>query len=254
VTDVTQTKPELTIDELARRTGMTVRNIRAHQSRGLLAPPEVRGRTGYYGPEHEARIELIRELQAEGFNLEAIKRMLDPGGGSIEEVVRFTRAAKVPFEDEEPEIVDLAALVERWGRGGDPALLQRAIEAGMIRPLGDGRFEIPLPRLARASLELRAVGFPPGRGLDVAEAARVHADGIAQLFVELFDEEIWKPFEEAGSPEERWPEVREALERLRPLATESVIALFQRAMTEATERAMGRRIERVNADDEAADD
>ena len=56
----------MTIDELARRTGMTVRNIRAHQSRGLVPPPEVRGRTGYYGDEHLARIELIKELQADG--------------------------------------------------------------------------------------------------------------------------------------------------------------------------------------------
>jgi DNA-binding transcriptional MerR regulator len=68
VSDVTELA--LTIDELAQRTGMTVRNIRAHQSRGLLPPPEVRGRTGYYGAEHVARIELIRELQADGFNLE----------------------------------------------------------------------------------------------------------------------------------------------------------------------------------------
>ena len=52
---------------------MTVRNIRAYQSRGLLPPPELRGRTGYYGAEHVARIELIRELQSEGFNLEAIR-------------------------------------------------------------------------------------------------------------------------------------------------------------------------------------
>ena len=41
---------QLTIDQLAQRTGMTVRNIRAHQSRGLLPPPAVRARTGYYGP------------------------------------------------------------------------------------------------------------------------------------------------------------------------------------------------------------
>ncbi len=40
----------MTIDELARETGMTVRNIRAHQSRGLLPPPEVRARTGCTGP------------------------------------------------------------------------------------------------------------------------------------------------------------------------------------------------------------
>ena len=31
---------DLTIDQLAQRTGMTVRNLRAHQSRGLLLPPE----------------------------------------------------------------------------------------------------------------------------------------------------------------------------------------------------------------------
>ena len=96
---------ELTIDELARRTGMTVRNIRAHQSRGLLPAPTVRGRTGFYGPEHEARINLIRELQADGFKLEAVGRLLDSAGGSSEEVLRFTRAVKAPFEDEQPQIV-----------------------------------------------------------------------------------------------------------------------------------------------------
>jgi len=73
---------ELTIDELGRLVGMTVRNIRAHQSRGLLAPPNVRGRTGYYGPEHIARLKLIQELQADGFNLDLIRRLLDSAGSS----------------------------------------------------------------------------------------------------------------------------------------------------------------------------
>ena len=71
------TDDALTIDEIAHRTGMTARNIRAHQSRGLLPPPEMRGRTGYYGPEHVARIQLIRELQDEGFTLEAIRRLIE---------------------------------------------------------------------------------------------------------------------------------------------------------------------------------
>src|SRR4028118_1034394 len=60
----------MTIDELARETGMTVRNLRAHQSRGLLPPPEVRGRTGYYGREHVDRVEPIKELQADGVTLQ----------------------------------------------------------------------------------------------------------------------------------------------------------------------------------------
>jgi hypothetical protein len=38
----------LTIEQLAAATGMSVRNIRAHQARGLLDAPEVRMRVGYY--------------------------------------------------------------------------------------------------------------------------------------------------------------------------------------------------------------
>src|SRR3954463_13225323 len=98
---------------------MTVRNVRAYQSRGLIPPPELRGRTGYYGEEHVQRLELIRDLQAEGFNLEAIKRILDRApGGSIGEVLDFTRAVAAPFGDEPPQVVDAEAFVERGGVGG----------------------------------------------------------------------------------------------------------------------------------------
>src|SRR5919106_818854 len=114
---------------------MTVRNIRAHQSRGLLPPPEVRGRTGYYGPDHIARLELIRELQADGFNLESIRRLLEGAGGSSEEVLRFTRALRAPFEDEEPRVVSGDELAGRWGTA-DPRLLAKEESLGLARALG----------------------------------------------------------------------------------------------------------------------
>ena len=53
----------MTIEQLAARSGITVRNIRSHRSRGLLPPPEVRDRIGYYGPEHLNRLLLIKDLQ-----------------------------------------------------------------------------------------------------------------------------------------------------------------------------------------------
>ena len=56
---------------------------------------------------------------------------------------------------------------------------------------------------------------------------------------------MWKPFEAAGRPEERWPEVSDALERLRPLAAESLMAVFGVAMDDAAERAFGRQLERL---------
>jgi DNA-binding transcriptional MerR regulator len=64
----------LTLDELTARVGMSVRNIRFYTSRGLVPPPVRRGRSGYYGPDHVARLELVRELQGHGFTLAAIER------------------------------------------------------------------------------------------------------------------------------------------------------------------------------------
>jgi DNA-binding transcriptional MerR regulator len=241
-----RTEPaSVTIDELARRTRLTVRNIRAYQSRGLVPPPELRGRTGYYGEEHVARIELIRELQAEGFNLVAIKRLIEGAGGETEEVLRFTKAVREPFEQEEPREVGLDELAQTWGDRADPRILQRALELGLLRELGDGRFEERSPRLGRAGLELARLGIHAETGLDVIATARRHAEGVAEAYVQLFLNEIWKPFVADGRPEERWPEVRDAIERLRPLAAEVLLAVFGLAMSEATERAFGRELELI---------
>ena len=66
----------LTVAELSALTGVSVRNIRAHQSRGLLPPPEVLGRTAYYSGAHLVRLRLIRAMQQLGFNLAAIGWLL----------------------------------------------------------------------------------------------------------------------------------------------------------------------------------
>jgi DNA-binding transcriptional MerR regulator len=67
---------EATIDELARRTGLTTRTIRAHQTAGLLPPPRRRGRTAYYGDEHTERLAAITRLQARGWSRAAIRDAL----------------------------------------------------------------------------------------------------------------------------------------------------------------------------------
>ena len=141
MTDITE--EALTIDELARRVGMTARNVRAHQSRGLVPPPILRGRTGYYGPEHVARLELIRDMQDQGFNLEAIKRLLQNARAeSATEVLDFTRALVAPFGDERPQVVEEADFVERWGGALTSEMADRALALGVVRDLGDGRYEV----------------------------------------------------------------------------------------------------------------
>jgi DNA-binding transcriptional MerR regulator len=241
---VTDTDQQLTIDELAQKTGMTVRNIRAHQSRGLLPPPEIRGRTGYYGPEHAVRLELISEMQADGFNLQAIKRLLASSDGAVDELLGFRRALMVPFAEEAPEFVTQEELEQRWGGPLEPKLMARAEKLGLLRSLGEGRFEVPNPTLYRAGEQVLALGVPPETVLSVAGQVKRRSEAIAAGFVELFLEGVWKPFVQAGRPSDQWPRVREALERLRPLASEAVLAAFQQAMTEAVEKAFGQELER----------
>jgi DNA-binding transcriptional MerR regulator len=220
---------------------MTVRNIRAHQTRGLLPQPVVRGRTGYYNEEHVARIELTREMQADGLNLEAIRRVLEAGDDSASEIFDFTRALRMPFEDESPEIYEESEIAAAWGATSvDPKLIARAEKLGMMRSLPDGRLEIISPRMQQAAVELAELGVGPEAAIEIAEKLRRNADGVARNFVDLFVDEIWKPFDEAGRPEQDWPRIRETLERMRPLAAQGLLAVFQIAMAEATEKASER--------------
>jgi DNA-binding transcriptional MerR regulator len=239
----------MTIDELGQRAGLTVRNIRAYQSRGLLRPPEVVGRTGYYDEDHLARLELIKEMQGDGFNLGAIGRLLKGVGESSSEVLDFTRAIRAPFEDEEPEIVERNELGQRWGGEADDDLFKRAQRLGLIQDLGEDKVEILSPRVVRAGAELAELGIPLPTALDVAEKLRRQSREVAGVFIELFLENVWKPFDKAGRPDDEWPQVRESLERLRPLASESLLAIFGLVMTEATEKAFGRALERESGGD-----
>lgn len=243
---------KLTIDALAQRTGMTVRNIRAHQSRGLLPPPEIEGRTGYYGPQHVARIELIAEMQADGFNLAAIKRLLDdrpPGTDS--EMLGFKRALMAPWEEEEHEFITAEDLFKRLQLDLDnpqPKRLARAAKMGFLVDLGEGRFEVPSPTLFRAAEELRSLGIDADTALDVLEEIERGSRSIARAFVTLFVEQVWRPFADGGQSENEWPDVRQAIERLRPLATDAVMAVFRRTMTEAVEKRFGEELVRRSED------
>ncbi|MGQ0480670.1 MAG: MerR family transcriptional regulator [Pseudonocardia sp.] len=232
-----------TIDELARLSGVTVRNIRAYQARGLLPPPLVQARTGYYGPDHEARLELIKVLQGEGVKLDTIKKLLDTTGGSTEEVVRFIRTVRELFAAEERQIVCLDELSERFV-GEDAGQLRRALKLGMLLEVGENQYEEVSPRLMGAAQEMVDLGIPLSRSLDVVEQLRKHADGIAKLYVELFLGEVWRPFDDSGRPVDRWPDVYRTIEQLRKVSSEAMLAVLQLAVAERLDVTFGRDIVR----------
>jgi DNA-binding transcriptional MerR regulator len=232
----------LTIDELAQATGMTVRNIRNHQSRGLLPPPDVVSRTGYYGPEHVERLNLVREMQGEGFNLEAIKRLLEAGD---DQLVRFRKAINAPAEIEAAEIVTAEELAERFEDTGGRALA-KAEQLEILLPLGDGRYEVPSPSILRAAEEAVERGIDLGAALDAVEKAKRGCESISRAFVRLFLEELWKPQRDSPESERSWPDVAEAIEALRPVATETVEGLFKQTMAAEIERAFAHELEKLS--------
>ncbi len=246
----TQTAPSeaaeeatLTVEQLAYETGMSVRNIRNHQSRGLLPPPEVRARTGYYGPEHVARLRLIQEMQGEGFKLSAISRLIGEHGADADRFVGLRQAVNAPFATEAPEILSREDLAERFGVDDDK-LLGKALKLGVLVDLGGERYEAPSPALLQAAEDVLAMGIPLPAALAVIEKLSRNSQAAARNFVNLFVEELWKPFDEAGRPDEGWAEITEAIERLRPLAVDAINATFRLALTAEIEKAFGEVLER----------
>ena len=236
----------LTIDELARESGATSRNIRAYQTRGLLPPPRMEGRVGYYDEGHLARLRYVAGLQERGFSLAAIQCLLEAWeeGRGLNDVLGFEEALTAPWSDESPVRIAVERLLEQFpDTVDDPALLGRAVELGLLVAV-DGELEAPSPRLLRVGSELVAAGVPLAAVLDEYERLVVDADRIARRFVALFETNVWEPFVDAGMPAERVAEVTAALQRAMPTASMAMDAALafamERAVAESAARQMAR--------------
>lgn len=236
----------LTIEQLAARTGMTVRNIRAHVTRGLLPPPRLRGRTGYYGEEHVARLQLIAGLQQQGFNLASIRKLITgPAAPSAAETIAFYSTALGPWLTEAPQIVDEAELAAGYGLLPDAGLLHRLYRLGVVEPVGAesggrGQVRVLNPTLLRVGRELAGMGYSVEQLVGVLAVLLEHSRSVADAFVAMFLEVHWREYVEAGLPPERLPELKAVIEALQPLAAQAVVAAFQQEMTTAVGRAFDR--------------
>ena len=237
---------ELTIDELAHKTGMTVRNIRAHQSRGLLPPPVVKGRIGYYDDRHIARLELIQQLQAGGFNLTAIQRLVERAEQTGDDIGNLRSLVLTPFTEEQTEIVNLRELAQQVGVELDSRMLKQGIDLGFIVPLGEDRFEVISPTILRAGVQAVQLGVPIDKLLEVFDQVNKHTRAIADAFTKMVDDGIVRPEEREGLPPESFPKVLTAIEALRPLAAEVVLAGFKVNMDTAAEEAFGKILTRIS--------
>ena len=163
------------------------------------------------------------------------------GAGGGREALEFQRALLEPFGSEEPEVVDADGLEQVFGDPPDRKLIAKAEKIGLLTPIGDQTWEVPSPTLLRAGRDLIELGIPLEHALAVGDSINKHTTAIATEFVRLFVKDVLTPIRKGGGAEDLGA-AGEAVERLRPLASQAVMASFGVVMTRAVERQIEREL------------
>jgi DNA-binding transcriptional MerR regulator len=177
----------MTVIELAEVVGMTPRNVRAYQSRGLLYPPVISGRVAHYSAAHVARLHLIASLQREGFTLAAIKRIVD----RPESYGAIVADRRRRFRDGSSDIVATVPVPEESIRKAMPGLPDDLTETGLIWRDEDGQL-VSHTLLVGVGRMLAAQGISEqvlaDLQLDAAELGRRIGAILREHLVQLVDD------------------------------------------------------------------
>ena len=178
----------MTITELSKACGMTPRNIRAHQSKGLLFSPAISGRVAHYSGAHLARLQLIASLQREGFTLAAIKRLISTPG-SYSAIVADRRRR---FREGSSDIPLTVPIPEERIRGLLPDLPEDLTETGLAWRDGDGQL-MSHTLLVGVARMLSVQGLPlevvAALQLDAVKAARALGEFLRRQLHEHVEDE-----------------------------------------------------------------
>lgn len=233
---------EFTVDELAARAQMTVRNVRAYAGRGLIGAPRLAGRTGYYNREHLQRLQLIRQLLERGFTLAAIEKALQ---GTPHHAAGHTLDLMTILdlsEDGGAEVMareDLAALagVER-----DDALIESLVGLGLVEKIEDDRVRLVEPAVVRAGAAAVTLGLAPETVIALFPVLQTHLRTIADTFVREVVAELIQPFVDAGFPEDEWERVLAVIDGLLPIASQVTLGIFRSEFRQSIDTEVGQQI------------
>ncbi|WP_174187126.1 MerR family transcriptional regulator [Nocardia barduliensis] len=222
---------EYTIDELAREAGTTVRSLRVYHERGVLPPPQVKGRTGFYGADHLNRVRTISRLLDRGIKLNGIKELLNAWdrGDDLGDILGVVE----PDADETAaaDAGDTIAATELAERYRDvPNGLARVVTAGLYEPVDAATYRIADRRLAHSLDRLAAAGIPADEALGELEKLRADADRIARRYVDLFRRTVWASFQDSDRGPARAAELAQQLDETRVIPAEVAASLVNQSV------------------------
>lgn len=237
---------EYTIDELARAGGTTVRNVRAYQDRGLLSPPERRGRVGIYTGEHLRRLMLIHQLLSRGYTLANIQELFDglEKGQHLHDFLGLEQAIGSPWSTETPRLFTMPELLKMFGISAfAPATLSRVLKLGLLKPEGI-RFRAPNPKILYAGAELTKAGMPLDDMLLLVEHLRANVERVADEMVQMIAR-LLDRYDGRLPPPEDVPRLADLIWRLRPLANMAVDSEVSRALERSANKFLGERVAQI---------
>ncbi|WP_405136743.1 MerR family transcriptional regulator [Nocardia sp. NBC_01388] len=228
---------EYTIDELARAAGTTVRSVRVYHERGVLQPPQVKGRTGYYGPEHLKRVHTISRLLDRGIKLNGIKELLAAWdrGDDLGDVLGVG-------DPGEPGAVSVAAgdtisaaeLQEYFGSA--PNGLARVVAAGVYEPVDAATYRVADRELARFVDQLTAVGVSAADALTELEKLRADCDRMARRVADLIHRTAWESYRNSDRTVADIAELAESVGVLRSAPVPAVAGVLPRLIARSVEQ------------------
>jgi DNA-binding transcriptional MerR regulator len=228
------------LDDLARAAGVATTTLRLYRGRGLLPPPRLEGRTGYYDDGHLARLALIARLQDQGFSLAGIGRLLAAWqeGRGLADLVGVEHELGALLGGAAEVVLTAAELAERLPPDAlTPEVVARAADLGLVEPTADGRFRVPDRRFLDTGAALVALGVPVAVVLDEWAHLRRVTDGVARRFVAVFEDHLVPADLDAADA----GELATTLARLRQAAGQVVAA----ALDASIARVGARRLEHL---------
>lgn len=210
---------ELSLDDLAERSGVSVRTIRYYQSEGVLASPRRAGREARYNAAHLERLALIAELQERGLKLEAIHSLIGQAGprpASVSAWLGIDEALRASWTDDQAVTMTLAEIHERLGRQ-PRRLVGELVDAGLLVRHDSKTFAAPSEAMLGLTLRLLDAGVTIDIASRAADLLRRRLAKAADDLVKLFEGETGRSFAGSGKPDE----VAAALAELRPIALDA---------------------------------